>query len=728
MHKSFFYFIKKNINNLFEAYVNLFLFFPYFFSIGPLLKTLFSPWKNLVSHNKKPGFSLEATLEDISLNTISCGIGFLMRLSMIVFFILLEAVYFITIPFIFILYIFLLPLLYLNYLLGKTDEEKKVILKKDFIARHLLKPENLSIVEQWFEWYYKELFTKTAWWKKENLFSLPPLARDWAVGFTPIVNQYSEEIISFNHPKFKNIVDRQKEITSIEQVLTKSGETNVVIVGEEGVGKHTVIDALAKKIYEGKTASSLAYKRLLKLNLEKILTQFIDQKQREDFLEDLFVEAATAKNIILMIENLDKYVADGPGRIDLTTVLEKYAKYNTVQFIGTTTPFFYQKFIFNNEKISRLFTKIDIHEVSENEAMEILLETAPYFEEKNRLFIPYETIKNTVEKSEFYITHIPFPEKAIDLLDSACSYFHLHRKTDKKEIIPVLLPDLIDTVLSEKTHIPTRLTEEMKQKLVGLETLLSQQVLYQEEAMEKLSAAIRRSFILLGKRKKPLASFLFLGSTGVGKTETAKALSRIFFGNEKYLVRFDMSLYQSKGDIPRLIGSIETNNPGLLSNAIRENPYAVLLLDEIEKADKDLINIFLTLLDEGYVTDGFGKKIDCKNLIVIATSNAGDDYQKYFAPEFLNRFDGVITYHLLTSQLLGVLAKKMIAKVIETLYKLHHVKIIVSEATIQNIIDKNTQTEYGARNLERTISQELENKISKLILENRVKEGDTIQL
>jgi ATP-dependent Clp protease ATP-binding subunit ClpA len=252
----------------------------------------------------------------------------------------------------------------------------------------------------------------------------------------------------------------------------------------------------------------------------------------------------------------------------------------------------------------------------------------------------------------------------------------------------------------------------------------------------------------LGKRKKPLATFLFLGPTGVGKTETAKAIADNFFDSENILLRFDMSNYQSKNDIPKLIGSMETQTQGIMTNAIREHPYGVLLLDEIEKADIDLLNIFLTIFDEGYFTDGFGKRVDCKNLVIIATSNAGADYlfkqkdvqvstndlithlieKKYFTPEFLNRFDGVIAYKPIGDSSMLLIAKKMFSKVQQQIYELHQVQVNVSDQTLQTIISKNFNPAFGARNLDRILRNEIEDKVAKMVLGNEVKAGDVINL
>lgn len=754
-------FLKKTVHNFFEASLNLFLFFPYFFSVGPLFRTLLYPWKNIVTKKEIRGFSFSELLGRIFFNLVSRLIGFVMRLSIILFYILLQTAYVILLPFLVLVFFILLPFMALIHLTEKTDEQKKEELRKTFIQARLLKEENRAAVAAWFEEYYREHLCRRDWWKLSNLFTYPPLARDWAVGYTPILDEFTEDLTSPAYQAGMGVaVGRAREIGQMQEILIKNTEANVLIVGEEGVGKHTIVDALAKRIYEGQTVSLLAYKRILKLNLEKILTRYTDLQQRESFLEDLFAEAAAAKNVILLIENMDKYVAFGPDRIDLSLPIEKFGRGSAIQFIGITTPFFYQRFIFGNDKINRIFTKLDVAEITAEEAKKTLLETSFLFETRSSVIIPYETILDTIDKSEFYITSIPFPEKAFNLLDMACAaYNRAHPQRDAK-VLPVILPDLVDTVLSQKTHIPTKLTEEMRRKLVDMEHLIGKRVLNQEEAVAKLAAAMRRSFILLGKRKKPIATFLFLGPTGVGKTETAKALADIFFGSDKYLLRFDMSLYQSRDDIKTLMGSVESGMPGLLTKAVRETPYGVLLLDEIEKADKDLLNIFLTLIDEGYFTDGFGKRVDCKNLIVIGTSNAGADYifkqetmlgklsalsegrksednsdlvsylvsQRLFSPEFLNRFDGVVTYLPVTESSLLALGRNMISTVADSVYKLYKIRLVVKDSTLSELVKKGYNPAFGARNLQRTMTQEIEDRLAKLILEKKVSEGETVEL
>jgi len=708
MRKSFWQYYRDSLHNFGEALINIFIFLPYFFSVSTLLKTLFQPWKNLIVKKTFVGFSFSDWANRFAFNIISRSIGAIMRLFIIAFYFILQTMSMIVLPFIALSFFLFTPIFYLFSLTQKTVQEEKDIFKKRFIENHLINNENLSQVEKWFEEYYKQHIRKMTWWKLQNLFSYPPLARDWAVGYTPILDQYTVDLAtpSYLH-HIKNIVDRKKEITEIEQILTKSVESNVIVVGEEGVGKHTIIDALAKKIYLGKTNTTLMYRRILKMNMEKVLG--------EKNFEDLLKEAEQAKNIILFIDNIDKYV-------DLTNSIEKFTKSNLIQVIGVTTPFAYQNFAYSNEKINRIFNKVDVYEISLEEAENILLDAVYSFELLYNVFIPYETIKEVVKKSEFYLTSIPFPEKAVDLLDSACVYA-------KQKIVT---PEIINIVLTEKTHIPTTISKQIKEKLLNLETLLFSKIIQQDEAVKKLSSALRRSFLLIGKRKKPLASFLFLGPTGVGKTETAKAIADVFFSNDidvqtghaPSLLRFDMSEFQSKYDIPKLIG--DSNDPGLLTSAIRKQGYGVLLLDEVEKADRDLINIFLTITDEGYFIDGLGKKVDCKNLVIIATSNAQSE--NVFSLEFLNRFDGIIKFESLNRESINILAKKIIAKISLDIFKLYKVKVFVSEKTIDLVSKKGFDPKFGARNLERTIRDEIEDKIAKFIFEGKTKPGETINV
>lgn len=745
---------RVHLNGFVEAITNIFIFLPHFFSIPTISKSLFRPWKNITTISTKPGFSLNESFNLLMFDLISRGVGFTMRISVLTFFIILLSLYIVIIPLLFVSFVLLIPLISVFLAVLESEEARKMRLKQDFIHTHLLKETNYQDVEKWFEYVYETQLKPKKWWKLSILLSIPPLARDWAYGYTPILDKYSEDLTSTTYQMGirQHIIGREQESSLIERSLSKTDEANVIVVGEEGVGKMTIINALAKNIYEGKANSILSYKRMLRLNMEKILNISKDQIQRETFLEELFEEAAHAKNVIILIDNFEQYASTGENHLDLSLSIAKYASTDKLQIIGITTPFLYQKFIFPNAHIRNIMTKVDVIEITSDKALQILLDKAMFLEMKHKLTIPYETILEVIEKSNFFVTTIPFPEKALQLLDIACVY------TNQTFSQKVVMPDIVDEVLTKKTHIPASLTEKLKVALLHLEESLSQKIQGQADSVKALTLALQRSFLLMGKRKKPLASFLFLGPTGVGKTETAKALASIFFGSETYLLRFDMSNYQTILDIASLIGSVEKLNPGLLTTSVREHPYGVLLLDEIEKAHPDILNIFLTILDEGYFTDGYGSRVDCKNLVIIATSNAGTDFisklllkqqtteslningfindeisnylidNKLFSPEFLNRFDGVIVYKPLDHISTESIARSQIELIKKQIYELYKIKLVVSEDTIKYLSSQGYSLKYGIRNLERVLRTDLEAKIAKKILENKVKEEETLIL
>lgn len=751
MKPNIFVFKKTQVTRYCTLFYNLCRFLPYYFSVTRLLKTLFSPWKRVRMGKTRPGFSFNEFFGRVTFNLISAVIGLVMRLALLTVYICFQVIVIILfVPCFMIFFVFSLCILYPVILLMPSEDAIKQKRRAAFVALRCEKPENKSAVEAWFERYYHLYHTKSRWWELPFLFTIPPLARDWSMGYTVTLDQYGEEL---TRPKEyeRHLVGRKKEIEQIEQVLTKSSESNVIIAGEEGVGKHTIVEAMARRIYQGTTAQLLAYKRVIQVHMEKILSEHTDIHRKEELVRLIFEEAASAGNIILVIENLDRYITGGEGRMDLTASMEPLAKTSRVQCIGITTPFLYQTYVFPNEKIRRIFQKVDVHEITKDEAMVILMDASSDFEQRFRVLISYETIKAIVEKSEFYITTIPFPEKAIELLDEACAY--LDRKRLSKETVR-LTTDIIDTVLSEKMHVPTKLTDDVVDKLTSLESVLASRIIDQQEAIAKAASTLRRSFLLLGKRKKPFSALLFLGPTGVGKTQTAKEIAKFFFGSETYLFRFDMSSYQTKEDVLRLIGSGEKHLPGILTETIRNNPYGVLLLDELEKANKDLLNIFLTVFDEGYFTDGSGKPVDCKNLIIVATSNAGSDLLytqmakpesgdrmdstnemvdyliegKLFSPEFLNRFDQIILFQPLSRKSIMNIARQELNAIADVIQKQYGVTLMVSDEYLTELVKKNYNQQFGARNMQRILRDSIEDLVAQRILEKKAKEGDMISL
>ena len=732
MHESFGAYIVRTIKDLHLAIVNIAMFLPYYFSVSQLFRTLFAPWKNIVTQDPKGAFSMQQELKKLTDNMVSRMMGGMIRSSILIGFVLFEVGFIIILPFAYIFILVTIPLRYLFYTVQPTEAQNKQVAFQNFLKRHLADESNRQKVVEWFDIYYQSNLEKP-WWSMEQLKKQPPLGRDLTSGFTNALDQYANEL-TLQSPHHQHLVGRKSEIDVIQRILSKSEEANVLLSGEEGVGKHAIVEALAKTMYEGSSTPQLAYKRVLELDMEKILAEKVDFIKRQELLQELFTEAEQAKNVILCILNLDLYISSDKNHVDLTPVFEKFASSRYLQFIATTSPYMYQKYIFTNKKIVDLFDKVDIAEVSPDQALRILLDIAPLLEKRHSTYILYEALQEAVMLSHKYITNSPFPEKAIELLDEACVY------AKSQPDSTAVTKHIVNVVVQQKTHIPTELTETMKHKLLALEQTLHQRVLFQEQALTAVSGALRKSFVQMGNHKKPLASFLFLGPTGVGKTETAKAITAELFGSEDKIMRFDMSNYQSKGDIPQLIGSAGTQEPGLMTETIRNQQYGTLLLDELEKAHKDLLNIFLTVFDEGYFTDGYGKKVDCTNLIIIATSNAGADFiysqveagtppeslsetlidhlvtDDIFAPEFLNRFDGVIVYKPLYKEAIIDIAARTLETIKADAQKDHGLQIQFSPEFVSTMVDQGYDPRFGARNLRRLIQEKVEDTIAKAVL------------
>jgi len=718
----------KHVRAFFEAEVNLFIFLTYFFSISNLLHTLLYPWKDITVEKKIRYFSLSDIFHRHLLNAFSSLLGLTMRLFLISFYFFALVILVIQIPFAIFVYVLLLPFLLLHDVIGETEKDKKNKISTSFVTHHLLDKKNSAIVSQWAELEYTRMFNKQDWWKLERLLSIPPLARDWAYGYTPTLDNYSEDLTHKDYQKVsRRFWGRQNEVRQLEENLLKENGGNIIIVGEQGVGKDTIIDALAKKIYFGQIDSSLRYKRLLKLNMEKILSEFTDQKQREEFLETLISEASQAKNVILFIEGIERYISS--QWVDLSTSFLNLAKSQSIHLITTTTSHAYEKWVFPNEQIRKILYKLDVREVSADDAEHMLMLNASLYEKRCGLIIPYEAIHEIIQKSDFHISYIPFPEKAFDLLENVCVYTKLNSKTQ------IVDPASVDAILKEKTHREMNLSDDFKKKLIDLEKYLSQQVQGQPEAISKIVSALQRLYLLHNKRKKPLATFLLMGPTGVGKTLTAKVLATYLFEKEDSLIRIDMSNYQSLTDIQKLVGSEEKGLPGLLTEKIREFPYGILLLDELEKAHPDLLNIFLTILDEGYYVDGYGTRVDCKNLIIIATTNAASDIKQdnlidekvlieelikknIFSPEFLNRFDEIISYKLFQKESLLDIARASGARIIKQIKSQYNISVFLTDEFLLKSIERGYNEKFGIRNLDKLIEKDIESRVAEQILHN----------
>ncbi len=510
-------------------------------------------------------------------------------------------------------------------------------------------------------------------------------------------------------------------------------------------GRKIMVYALAERSVTGESLPDVNYKRVIKLNLSQLLAKTESVEEAESTLDIIFREALFAGNVILVIDEFHDFVGrvTRPGVIDISGILSSYLDLPQFQIVAITTFEGLHKNIEQNPSILSLFEKVEVGEIAPRETLMLLQKLALQLETKYKIFTSYPALRDIINHCDKYLPATPFPEKATDLLDEVMVYV---AQTKEK----IILPKHIAYIVSEKTQIPVgEIGMKEREILLNMEKLLHKRIINQEEAVKEVSAALRRARTEISIRKGPMGSFLFLGPTGVGKTETSKALAEIYFFSEERMIRLDMSEFQNVTDIPRLIGS--STQEGLLTTQVREDPFSLVLLDEIEKAHPNILNLFLQVLDEGHLTDGLGRKIDFKNTIIIATSNAA--YQVIlkalkenermseikeklldflfargiFRPEFLNRFDAMVIFKSLTKENLFDIAELMLQKLKNNLSQ-KDIKFIITPQLKERIVELGYNPKFGAREMKRVIQDKIGNVLAQGLLSEELKRGNTVEV
>lgn len=625
---------------------------------------------------------------------------------------------------------------------------------KGYLAVHDLTPHEFLQTAQWYE---KEFCSNdTAFFLSlSKIKSIPGIGSEWDYGYTVELDKYARDVTNTASP-YPVLIGREKELERIQQTLLKTQGNNVLLIGEPGVARHQLVETFAHQIAIGNCNPRLMHKRILQLDAQALLSSRPSEREVKGFIEEMLEEAAYAGNVVLCIDNIDAYFQNESGKIDLTDVFEKFAT-SPIALIGITTPAHYHQYIEQNGALDTLFEKIEIAPVSTPILMEELeLSIIPALEKKWGVYITFQTLKKTIEDADKYLTLTPFPGKAIELLDATC-VFVSNKKNPKKvktngKLCSIVVPEDVDTVITQKTKIKVgTLQVDEKEKLLHLEEQMHRSVINQEIAISSIASSLRRARLDVSDRKKPIGSFLFLGPTGVGKTETAKALNGVYFGSESSLIRFDMSQFQLQEGMERLIGSSHLGTPGELTSALRDNPFCVLLLDEFEKADKQIYNLFLTLLDEGYINDSTGKKVDAKNCIVIATSNAGSEFireqfqqgisgdalqkalveyiqrERLFAPEFLNRFDNVVVFTPLSEGHMREVVRMQLDDLNKRLAS-KEVSIKITPELVNQLVATGYDPQFGARAIKRKIANTIEDQVARKIMDGSAKRGEEIAI
>ena len=637
---------------------------------------------------------------------------------------------------------------------------------------------------------------------------------------TPALDQYSRDLTQMAaEGKLDPVVGREKEISRLIQILSRRTKNNPCLVGEPGVGKTAIAEGLAQRILAGSVPETIKDKRLVVLDLSGMVAGSKYRGEFEERIRKVVDEVRENQGILLFIDELHTIIGAGgaEGALDASNILKPSLSRGELQIIGATTLEEYRKYIEKDAALERRFQPVTVEEPSEEEAYEILKGLRPYYERHHKVEISDEALEAAVKMSVRYINDRFLPDKAIDLIDEAASKVQLSGYQASSEIedlsreIQEILQEkeraiktgylslakecqekqkeaearleqlqvkeekknqrksgkvdekAVASIVSDWTKIPVqRLTEGETRRLAQLEKELHKRVIGQEEAVRAVSQAVKRGRVGLKDPNRPIGSFLFLGPTGVGKTELSKALAQAVFGSEQAMIRVDMSEYMEKHSVSKLIGSppgyVGYDEGGQLSEKVRRNPYSVILFDEIEKAHPDVFNILLQVLDDGHITDAHGRKVDFKQTIIIMTSNAGaqaivepkqlgfisqkdekKDYEKMksgvmeevrrlFKPEFLNRIDEIMVFHILNKEEIRKIVFLLLKSLEKRCEEQMDIHLNVTNSAVDYIAEAGFDAKYGARPLRRAIQSKIEDRLANELLEGKIKRGDIVQV
>ena len=637
---------------------------------------------------------------------------------------------------------------------------------------------------------------------------------------TPTLDKYSRDLTDLaREGRLDPVIGRDNETNRVMQILSRRTKNNPVLIGEPGVGKTAVVEGLAERIVSKEVPDTLLDKRLVTLDLPAMIAGSKYRGEFEERIKKVINEVLNAGNVLLFLDELHTIIGAGgaEGAVDASNILKPLLARGELQLIGATTVDEYRKHIEKDSALERRFQPIMVEEPSLEDATKILLGLKHKYEEHHAVSITDRAIESAVKLSKRYISDRFLPDKAIDLVDEAASKTRISNYMepekikeikaeidkmekekedavgaeeferageikekqerlkekqdkirekwieDKKNRKLVVDEDEIADVVALWTKIPVKkITENDSQRLNNLEKVLHERVVGQDEAVSAVARAIRRGRVGLKDPKRPIGSFLFLGPTGVGKTELSKALAYSIFGSENALIRVDMSEYMEKHSVSRMVGSppgyVGYEDGGQLSEKVRRNPYSVILFDEIEKAHPDVFNILLQVLDDGHITDSSGRMIDFKNTVIILTSNAGaqriiepkqlgfasnsDDKKDYsdmknsvmeevkqmFKPEFLNRIDETIVFHQLTKEDLKEILDILLKEINSRLDEQMQMNLRLTDKAKEFLIDKGYDKKYGARPLKRALQNEIEDRLAEQILFGNIKQGDKVKI
>ena len=584
----------------------------------------------------------------------------------------------------------------------------------------------------------------------ENLKKSPPIGKWWRFAYTPHLDRYSLDLSSHDPTAYAQaeLMGRAETFRMIILALERPTQNSVLLVGDPGVGKKTLIHHLAQLIrhntFEGTVFGD---SRVLLFDAARAVSDALNQGVDVDnAMRELLGEAYYAGNVILAIENIDMILGGDPSHPSLAPVFGEFLSLPNFRLVATAATGRYHILEKHDEPVLKFFETVYVPETNETETLQVLLDFVRQLERKETVFT-LPGLLSIIDQSSRYKWGVPMPERALDLAEEVLTYWQSNANER------FITPTTVESFISMKTGVPTgTIGEEEKDKLLGLEKHLHERVIGQDTAVRQVAEAMRRARAGFGDAKRPLGSFIFLGPTGVGKTETVKAFAESYFGSEDKMIRLDMSEYQTPEAVARLIGSEAMGIHGQLTDLAKEHPYTVVLLDELEKAYPKALDLFLQILDEGFVTDGFGEKISFRNTIIIATSNAGaaiirdgiasgapfDDIKKrvmdaiveqnIYRLEFLNRFDGVIFFEPLKNEELLQVTEMKLRAFAERLQKEKSITIEFAPGVAQKIVELGYEPEFGARSINRYIEDSIEDAVVQQIISGTVASGGTLSV
>jgi ATP-dependent Clp protease ATP-binding subunit ClpC len=626
--------------------------------------------------------------------------------------------------------------------LFKIDEE----LRDFLLSQKIIEKEFIKTIE-WVKNTEEKKVERGIWWTREKLAKIPSLGRNWSFGKIYLLEKFGHSIFMEKNYQLlggKEVV-YQKYAEEVQRALLKANEANCMVVASTSDIAMSVVSTLGKLLISGKINTALEDDRIFVLDGANLIDSFKTKIEFENSFNKILIQANNAGNVIVVIPRLPNFINSAfEIGVDVAEVLVEFLSSSSIQIIALCDEKGYHQSVETNKNLMQHFEKINIKQVDQNETLNILEDEALKIEAEYDIFFTFKALEKIAESVTRYFSESEYTEKTLDLIEE----IKIRTLTQGRFFVT---ENEVAEVVSLKTGVPQGVigTAE-KEKLSSLEEILHQRVIGQNLAIESISKAIKRARSGIQNPNRPTGSFLFIGPTGVGKTETTKALAESFFGNEKNILRFDMSEYNSEDGLEKLIGRVGSNILGNLASKIRQNQYGVLLLDEFEKADSKVHDLFLQIIDEGRFTDARGEEINARNLIIIATSNAGSDLiykdslenkdlvlekdkiintiieRGIFKPELLNRFDGVILFHALKDEHIFKVAKLILQKLESRLLE-KGIKLDIGEDLINYLVNIGRNPQFGARAINRAIQDTIEGQIAEGIIDGKISHGSLVK-